>query len=148
MRLTEALVALRVMSAGLEDELASLAKLLPLLASPADAVALVRLKLGGGKHTVSVSRLYRLKTLVGPVYGPLLGQPNGYFHLNLRRERDRQCLRMLLQRSNAAEGRCLLRLPLWLPCLPHRQTQGAGAGRGGAEGGLGLLQERGAHAQG
>jgi hypothetical protein len=95
-RLDEALIAYKLLTKGLTDEVSVLASLLPCLADPQDVSALVRLKLGN-----EMSRVFRLKTLVGQAFLPLTGHYNGYYHLNLLNENDRLCLRLLIQKSES-----------------------------------------------
>lgn len=67
------------------------------MTTPLDALMLIKCKLGS-----NINRLYRLKTLIGCIYGPLIGHYNGYYRLNLCNENDRFCLVKLIQRSEKA----------------------------------------------
>jgi hypothetical protein len=101
-RLEEALHTYKVISAGMGhgDEVVSVAMLLPFMGSISDARLLVKLKLG-----YDVNKIIRLKTMLGYMYNTLLGHYNGYYFLDMTNGNDRECLCMLIRRSEEFSGR-------------------------------------------
>ncbi|KAJ1445896.1 hypothetical protein M885DRAFT_625757 [Pelagophyceae sp. CCMP2097] len=75
------------------------ARLLPRLATPADAAAFI-------EATLTAAQKQQLRSLLDQAWGPLVGLPTGHYALDLRRPADRLAARKLAgianaQRSNA-----------------------------------------------
>ena len=51
--------------------------------------------------------LARVKKIFGYALKPILGMPNGYYVLDLAKEKDRLCMSLLLEQSEFQMSRCI-----------------------------------------
>lgn len=77
-----------------EDSVATLANILMHMHGAGDAMRLIKSVVGN-----DIVRIRRLKQALGNAYGPLIGVYSGYYTLDLSNERDRLCLKKLIERS-------------------------------------------------
>lgn len=93
-RLSEALSIVYRLLKENSNKVKVLATVLPQMATPADAKALVFEVLG-----YNLVEVARLKREIGQAYRVIMGQPDGFFNLDLSNEMDRFCLNRLLEIS-------------------------------------------------
>lgn len=93
-RLSEALSIVYRLLKENSNKVKVLATVLPQMATPADAKALVFEVLG-----YNLVEVARLKREIGQAYRVIMGQPDGFFALDLSNEMDRFCLNRLLEIS-------------------------------------------------
>lgn len=93
-RLDEALVLSHQLMKETSNKVRVLATLLPQMSTSSDARALVTKMLGQ-----NLLELARLKREIGQSYRVLMGQPDGFYSLDLSNEMDRFCINRLLEIS-------------------------------------------------
>lgn len=93
-RYAEALGFVQSMSKENANKISILVTILPHMASPTDARQLVNKILNNSKVEIS-----RLKREIGQAYKVIMGQPDGFFVLDMTHEMDRFCLNRLLEIS-------------------------------------------------
>lgn len=93
-RLNEALGIVESLLKEDSNKVAVLATVLPQMASPGEARALVSKVLGTNLLEIS-----RLKREIGQFYRVIMGQPDGFYSLELNSEMDRMCINRLLEIS-------------------------------------------------
>lgn len=94
LRLDEGLAMYKMMMMETNNKIEVLSKVLLQMANSSDAKQLVNNSLGG-----DLSEIARLKREMGSALRPLLGNPNGYYDLDLSLSTDRFCLSKLLEVS-------------------------------------------------
>lgn len=93
-RLAEALTIVHRLLKENSNKVQVLANVLPQMATPADAKALVFKVLG-----YNLVEITRLKREVGASYRVIMGQPDGFYSVDLSSEMDRFCVNRLLEIS-------------------------------------------------
>jgi hypothetical protein len=94
MRLDEALAVADTMLAQSNDKVAAIKKLITKMNSAEDARHMILSILSGER-----ADMMRLKRDMGAALRPILGNPNGYYVLDLSKEMDRLCVEKLLEIS-------------------------------------------------